>query len=423
MTKPKVLKNGVRVHLIPFAGTQTATVLVMCKVGSRYEAPALSGASHFLEHLVFKGTKRRPTTLDISRSLDAIGAECNAYTGKDMTGFYVKADSEHVPLAIDMLHDMLFHSKFDSREMNRERRVIMEEINMYHDNPMMYAEDLLEQAMFGGSPLGAEIAGTHETMRAMPRAKLLDFRRDYYVPSRLVVTVAGKIEDDVLPLIERTFGKIPAAPEPMSFVPFGDLTARSTPRLKRQQKKTKQIQVALGFPSCGMKDERDPAVRLLAIILGGTMSSRLFISVRERRGLAYFVRAFQSPYEDVGSFVVQAGLDLSRLDLAMKTIFNELRSVKRSGVSAKELKLAKNYLRGKMMITLEDSSDHAEFYAKQELFLDDVESPEAYLKKFERVTAAQIHAAARDVFDESRLCVAGIGPFASDQALLKHFPL
>jgi len=197
------LNNGMRVHLTPVAGTQAVTVLVLTKVGSRYETPALSGASHFIEHLMFKGTKKRPTTLDISRTLDSVGAQYNAYTNKHETGYYIKIDAKHTHLAVDVLHDMLFHSHFDAKELDRERGVIIEEINMYQDSPMRHVEELLEAIVFEGNTLGWEIAGSHKTMREMKRDEILAFRDQHYIPSRMVISVAGKIPKNIF--IRRLF--------------------------------------------------------------------------------------------------------------------------------------------------------------------------------------------------------------------------
>ena len=194
MQKVRKLKNGMRVHLVPFTGTDAATVLVLTKVGSRYEDDKVWGGSHFIEHLMFKGTKRRPNTIDISKTIERYGALYNAYTGKDLTGYYVKIDGDKSDVAIDLLHDMIFHSKFDAREMNRERGVIIEEIKMYEENPIMHIGDLIEEAMFDGSTLGREIAGTPETMRTMKRSDLIAYRDRYYVPSEMVVVVAGAIK-------------------------------------------------------------------------------------------------------------------------------------------------------------------------------------------------------------------------------------
>lgn len=419
MKKPIVLPNGMRVHLLPFSGTEAATVLVFARVGSRDEYAEINGASHYIEHLMFKGTKRRPTTLDISRALDAVGAEYNAFTGKEYTGYYVTIEAGKLPLAIDVLHDMIFHSKYDPKEMDRERGVIIEEINMYADNPMMHVEDLLEEALFSGSTLGWNIAGSAKTMRGMTREQVIAYRDAHYVPSRMVVAVAGKTDKGTLDLIKKTFGSVKARPEPEAYKPFapkgGDLAART----RVQFKDVEQLQVAIGFPSFALADERNAALSLLATILGGTMSSRLFISVRERKGLCYFVRAENSPYDDIGNFTVRSGLDKSRLPEAMKTIFGEIEKVKRTGVTPRELKEAKDHFRGRVLLKLEESSNRADWFARQELLLGRALTPEERMREIGGVTLAQVRAVAKTVLDRSKMAVAAIGPFKDAKAFLK----
>lgn len=412
MLKPLVLKNGSRVHLVPFSGTDAATILVLFKVGSRYEYTEINGASHFIEHLMFKGTTRRPNTVDISRTLDAFGAEFNAFTGKDYTGYYVKIDAKHLPIAVDLLHDMLFHSLFDKKEMDRERNVIIEEINMYHDNPIMRVDELLEQIMFKDNTLGWDIAGSPELMRTMNREAIIAYRDSHYIPSRMVIGLAGKVGKESIKLLEKTFGKVAAGPkDPDGFAKFAARPDEKEPRFNVEFKETEQIQLALGFPSYGVADDRNPAVGLLSVILGGTMSSRLFISVRERKGLAYSVRASNGTYEDTGAFVIQAGLDKTRLKEAVETIFKEVKKIRSSGVTAKELRAAKDNVRGRMLLRLEDSSERADWAARQELFLGKVKTPDERVRVMERVTVADVRKAAKDILEMKRLSVAAIGPY------------
>lgn len=415
------LDNGMKVHLLPYKGTGAATCLVLVKVGSRYEPAHLSGASHFIEHLLFKGTKRRPDTTTISRALDSIGAEFNAYTGKDRTGYYIKSAGSHLPLAIDILHDMIFHSKFVPAEVKRERGVIIEEINMYHDNPLLYVEDLLEQTIFSPSPLGREIAGSKKTMLEMTRKEVIEFYQNHYVPSKMVLVLAGKVDGaKTKTLIKKKFGQVKGSVDEIPvFAPYTVHGKKS--RTKVQYKKTKQTQVALGFPSFGRSDERVPAAKLLASILGGTMSSRLFISIRERKGLAYLVRATQSEYEDVGMFMIQSGLDIGRLDLAARTLMRELRAVKKKGVTTEELKRAKDNLRGRVTLALEDSMRRAEFYAEQELFLGKVKSPKQRLNEFDKVTRGEVQKVANEILDFRQMHLAGIGQYKKPEALSKYF--
>lgn len=419
MTESFTLSNGMRVHVIPSPGTQAATVLVLTKVGSRYEYPEINGASHYIEHLMFKGTKRRPSTLDISRALDRVGAEFNAYTGKNLTGYYVKVDGEHLPLAVDLLHDMLFHSLYDPEEMDRERGVIIEEINMYQDNPMMHVEDLFEQVLFDGSTLGWEIAGSHQTMRGMTREQVIAFRDMHYIPSRMVIAVAGNVTDAVRQMLEDTFGQVAAsAHEPKGFEPFAGVSAAKRPVCAVQTKTTEQVQLALGMPSYGIEDDRVSALELMSTILGGTMSSRLFISVRERKGLAYFVRSSQSPYDETGAFLIRAGLDKERLPQAMATIREEIDRLKTDGVTASELADAKTHKRGRLLLQLEDSSDLAEWHARQELFLGKIKTPEERLQELDAVTIEDVTRVARDVLREEVMRMAMVGPYASGEDAL-----
>lgn len=419
--KTFTLKNGLRMMLAPSDGSQTVTVLVLVRVGSRYEDRELSGASHFIEHLLFKGTKKRPTAQHISRALDALGAEFNAFTDKHVTGYYIKVDRSALGLALDILSDMLFASRFAPAEVNRERTVVIEEINMYRDTPMRHVEDLLEEAMFAGHTLGWNIAGTPNTMKAMPRPRLLDYHQEFYQPSNMVLSVAGQVDAKALSLVEAHFGKPRNHRKaPTSFTAFvGARRREQAPFVRLQEKHTEQIQIAIGFPSFGIDDDRNPALGLLSVVLGGNMSSRLFVQVRERRGLAYFVRASNTPYDDVGVFGVRAGLDKRRLPLAMKTILGELRKVVKSGVTAEELRDAKTFLHGQMSIQMEDTFHQAEWFAKQKLFNKEMLSPEAYRKRLDALTAADVQRVAKEVIDFSRMSIAAVGPYQNREDFLK----
>jgi len=420
MKKPIVLSNGMRVHLMPYSGTQAATVLVLVKVGSRFEYPEINGASHYIEHLMFKGTKRRPTTLDISRGLDAVGAEYNAFTGKDYTGYYITIEAGKLPLAVDMIHDMMFHSKYDTEEMDRERGVIIEEINMYHDNPIMHVEEMLEQIMFKGSTLGWDIAGSAKTMRSMTRDQVIAFRDEHYAPEKIVIAIAGKVDKATLALVKKTFGTVKARKEASTYERFVAPKPSADIPCLVQNKKVDQLQVALGFPSFGAGDKRNAAVSLMATILGGTMSSRLFISVRERKGLCYFVRAENSTYDDVGTFVIRSGLDKARLAEATKTILAEVEKIKKTGVTPRELKEAKDHFRGRILLKLEDSSSRADWYARQELILGKALTPEERMKEIDAVKTSDVKKAAQEILDMAKMSVAAIGPFKDGRAFLKE---
>ncbi|MBU1132253.1 insulinase family protein [Patescibacteria group bacterium] len=415
--------NKAKLILIPFLDTKAITVLFLFGVGSRYEEKIINGASHFIEHLMFKGTKKRPTTLDISKDLDAVGAEFNAMTSKDYTGYYIKINHEQVELAVDILSDMLLNSKFDPTEIKREKGVIIEEINMYHDNPLMYIESVFEESVFQGSSLGWDISGPVSAIRKMTRKQLLDYRNKHYRPENLVIAVAGKIDSKITGLIKKRFvDKLDKDDEPLQeFVPFQP--DQSAPRVKIQYRKTKQVQVALGFPCFGYNDPRIYALHLLTIILGGNMSSRLFISVRERRGLAYFVRCYPNFYQESGNFMVQSGLDITRLDEALKVILHELKKVKTEIMTKKELDDAREFLRGKTILNLEDSSNLAEYFAKQELLTGKMLTPEQKLKKYEQVTPSMIKEVANEIFQKKLFNLALIGPFKSKEKFFEQIDL
>ncbi len=408
----KKLKNGMQTILVPHTGTASMTLMVLTRVGSRYEHKAINGVSHFIEHLMFKGTKRRPNTLAITKELDRYGAEFNAFTSKDMTAYYVKIDATHTALAIDLLSDMLFHSKFDPKEINRERGVIVEEINMYEDNPRMHIEDLLEGALFPGNTLGWNIAGPREVIRSVPRKNLVDYRDRYYIPSRMTVVVAGKLPQGTQKLLERAFGGIrePRKRHDGPFASFSVPTKLKEP-VAFQAKKTEQVQLGLAVHGLPYEDRHIPTVNLLATILGGTMSSRLFIQVRERRGLCYSIHANHESYEDTGIFSVLAGLKKTRVPEAIGVIWQELMRMAQKPVGADELQRAKDHLRGKLTLAFEDSSTQAGWYGKQWVFQKKLLTPEERLRQIDRVTAKDIQKIAKQLFHPERLAMAIIGPF------------
>ncbi|MEY4723632.1 MAG: hypothetical protein RLZZ324_1145, partial [Candidatus Parcubacteria bacterium] len=384
------------------------------------------GAAHFIEHMMFKGTKRRKDTMTISRDLDAHGADYNAFTGKDYTGYYIRMEADKLPLAVDMLSDMLHHSLYRPGDIKSERKVIHEEIRMYEDNPAMSVDEILEEELFRGSTLGKKITGTVETMNGIERSPMLAFRDTYYVPQRTVVAIAGKFERaSAMKLLEKTFGKRSAAKkEPPRFAQFHpEKAGYQGVRVRISHKKTEQVQVALGWPSYGRDDKRRAVLTIMGVILGGNMSSRLFTEVREKRGLAYSVRAGNGTYQDIGAFTIQAGLSKDKVHDALGVITSEVKKLKTTLVGAAELLRAKDYLRGKMLLGLEDSNHMADWYARQELLDRRIETPEMKLKRLDAVTAAQIRDAAREIFIERAMGIAVIGPYdeaADKQGFAKH---
>jgi predicted Zn-dependent peptidase len=384
---------------------------VLFGIGSRYEKENEAGISHFLEHMMFKGTTQRPNTLILSQELDGIGAEFNAFTSKDVTGYYIKANSEHLARAIEILSDMLFNSKMEQAEIEREKGTIIEEINMYEDNPKNQAEEALEKILFEKNSLGREVAGTKKTVAAVNQQSLLSYWQKNYQPQRCVITVAGNlIENKTKKSLEKFFGRAQASARSVNFIKFKP--QQKQPRLFLKYKKTEQAHLTLGFigPKFGEPDFL--AAKLLGVILGGSMSSRLFINIRERHGLCYYIRASHDTYEDVGATYLQAGLDKKRIYLAIKMIFAELKKIK-TGVSPAELKKAKEFIKGHIIMEMEDSAAVADWYGKQELFYRQHKTPAERIKELEKVTVSALTRVARKIFVNQKINLAIVGPYRS----------
>lgn len=418
MQKTKIYPNGLKLVVTPLANTEAVTLLILVKVGSRYESAKINGVSHFVEHLMFKGTKKRPSTLLISQELDSVGAEYNAFTSKDYTGYYIKVDSLKIDLAVDMLTDMLMNSTFSAEEIERERGVIIEEIKMYEDNPLMYIEDVFEETMFGADqPLGRHIAGPKEIIAKVTRKEIINYRDNYYVPNNMVVSVAGKVNVAKLEKLLKISGFLsqPKFKKLKKFLPAKVIGNK--PKIQLVKRKTEQIQLCLGFPAYSYTDKNLPALNLLSVILGGNMSSRLFIEVRERRGLAYFVRSNISSYEDTGVWYIHAGLDPERFSDALRVILSELLKVRDELVTAEELKKAKQFVRGKLVLQMEDSDAQAQWYGRSWMFKGKIIDPEKELKRLEKVTVQDILKVTKALIASKRLSVAVIGPLKNDSII------
>lgn len=427
MTKKKpfeqyTLPNGTRVVLAPTHDTKAVTCLAYFGVGSRFEPKELWGGSHFLEHMMFKGTARRPDTENLSKELDAVGADYNAFTSKDHTAYYIKIDASHTDLALDMLSDMLYKSKFDSKEFERERGVICEELNMYEDNPSMKVDELLEEQLFAGSTLGARIGGLPDGIRKMNLKKLLTYKKHFYSPEHLVLVLAGKMDGTVRARIKKYFGEEKKHnSRRLVYKPFSWTGARKAAptRAKIMFKQTDQIHTMLGFPAFNYDDERNAPLLLLHVIMGGSMSSRLFINVRERRGLCYVIRTGVTNYGDAGAFTVTSGLDKTRVREAMQVIYDELQRVAKDGVTAAEVTMAKNHLRGRMVLQFEDSARVADFYGQQKLLMKKVETTDEKLARIMRQTPADVSRVARAVLNFKHAKLGVIGPYKTEKDFLK----
>jgi len=409
--------NGLRLITVPMEHTKAATVLVMVGTGSRYETKDINGISHFLEHMMFKGTKKRPGYLDISQELDSIGAEYNAFTSKEYTGYYAKAGIENFDQILNIESDIFLNSKFDLEEIEKERGVIIQEINMNFDNPMRHIGDLYEGLVYGDQPLGWNIAGTKEIILAMKPEKIREYFNTHYFAKNTVVAVAGNIDSEkVKEQVEKHFAHIR---EQSLLKPAPVQINQGEPGLKILNKKTDQTHIILGVRGYDMFHPKKEILQLMAVILGGGMSSRLFVEVREKRGLAYYVSAGSDSYLDAGDFSAWAGLEKTKLPAALEVILGELRKFKTEKVSEKELQKAKDYLKGKMAISFEASDDLASYYATQELLKHEILTPEERFEKLNAVTAEDIWEAANDIFKDEKLNLAIIGPVEENDSSIR----
>ena len=418
MWHKQLLANKARLLTIPMTGTKALTALALFPIGSRYEKNSQSGLSHFIEHMLFKGTPTRPTTLDLSRELDRVGAEYNAYTSRDHTGYYIKVNAEKTELALDLLSDMIWNSKFEAAEIEKEKGVIVEELNMYQDNPTMYLDQLFEETMFGKHSLGQDIGGRPETVKKFHRRELWDFYQSFYQPSNLVLILAGQISPATIKLARKYFGSPTGKSSRLVFSRFNPQTLAGV-KTRVKFKETDQAHLALGFPAFSYDDPRSISLALLNLILGGTMSSRLFIEVRERRGLAYAIQSGVNHYQEVGNLAIEAGLDKTRLVESVQVILAELEKLKKDGVTGDELKWAKENFKGRFVLSCENSNFQADWYGKQALLMKEIETPEQKLKKLRAVSVGDIQKVAQQVFDRRKLKMAIIGPFKNEGELKK----
>jgi predicted Zn-dependent peptidase len=404
------LDNGLRILTAPMASAQSVTCAIMLAAGSRYETPETNGIAHFAEHMFFKGTERRPTARDISKEIDSIGGEFNAFTGKEYTGYYVKCAAEARDVALDVLVDMIRNSKFAPDEIEREKGVIIEEMNMYFDTPRDFIGGLYEELLYGDQPLGWDIIGRKETVRGATQDTFRGYVDAWYQPSRMVFGVGGAIGDGLHEKIVELLGDVPAAEtaEPAP-VQLGDEDGGA--RVQVRTKQSDQAHICLGVHSYPLEHPQRYALQVLATILGGGMSSRLFTEVRERRGLAYYVFGINHSYTDAGSLYAQAGVDINRIDDAVTTIADELRKVAAEPLPADELEKARAFAKGRFVLQLETPQGLVMFGLRREVLEDDAPDPDEVLAALDEVTAEQVQGVAGDLIDGKGLNLAVIGPF------------
>lgn len=417
-TTTHTLKNGLRVLLIDTESFPTVTALVMVGAGSRYERKDNNGIAHFFEHMAFKGSKKYKTSFEISSAIEGIGGLFNAFTSKDHTGYWIKATNEHTTTLLDVLSDMILHPLLESDEIEREKGVIVEEINMYEDMPARKVGDIFEEVLYKGSPLGMDIAGSKETVMAFTRETFTDYIEELYHPNNAVVVIAGGLQgNNYLPEIEKRFGSWKNK-KALSFEKYSD--KQTKPTLHIHHKKTEQVHVCIGFKTFSFTDERKYALQVLAAVLGGGMSSRLFMQVRERRGLCYYISTGRELYEDTGSIVTQAGIrnDTKKIQEAINVILEEHMKITKGDITDEEIEKAKELLKGRYLLSLEDSMNIATMFGTKYILEGEIVDTKKVIDKLMKITKSDIIAVAKQIFIPSRLTCALIGPLVEGDIAL-----
>ncbi|EKD58331.1 MAG: hypothetical protein ACD_56C00148G0012 [uncultured bacterium] len=414
--KKTTLKNGLRILTVPVKGTQTATVMIMVGVGARYETDKQAGLSHFVEHMLFKGTEKRPTAQMISEELDAIGGEFNAFTAKDKTAYYAKVDSKHIGTAFDVVADIFLNSKLEQAEIDRERGPILQELSMYEDEPRRAVGEELEALLYPGVAMGKGIVGNKQTINSFQRKDFTAFMKKYYTANETVICVAGKFDEKkILAHIEKYFLNV-APGKKINFKKVSE--KQNAPQVKIKFKKTDQTHVLVGNRAYAQNHKDRYVLALLSTILGGNMSSRLFIEVRERRGLAYFVHTSIDTYEDCGYISTQAGVEHGKLLQTIEVILEQYEKISVEGVSAKELQKAKDYIKGRSIMGFEASDDVAMFFIDQEMHKEKILTPNEVFAKIDAVSQDDIIRVAKDIFRKEKLNCAIVGPHKNDKKIL-----
>ncbi len=411
------LKNGLRVVLAPMAGNETATVMVMTGTGSRYEDERENGLAHFLEHMFFKGTKKRPSAKAVSEELDGVGAVYNAFTAKERTAYYAKVSARYLDTALDVISDIFLNSTLPEKEITKERGAIIQEIDMYEDMPMRTVDNVFEALLYGQEhPLGRTILGPKENIRSFTRKDFTAYLKRNYTPLNTVVCIAGSFnEKKVLAKIEKEFGGLKHG-NPPNFITFAP--EQSEPRVAIKEKKTDQTHFIIGVPAYPYLHKDEYVLAVLTTILGAGMSSRLFLEVREKRGLAYSIHAWVEKYPDTGYLGVQAGVEHAKLEKTVSTILAEFKKIREKKASAAELAKAKQFLKGTMTLALETSDEIANHAATSMINLARVRPLEEMLKGIDAVTADDIERVARDLLQTSKLNLAIIGPHLQKEKFL-----
>ncbi|MCX7589678.1 MAG: insulinase family protein [Patescibacteria group bacterium] len=410
--KKVIFSNGLRLILVPQSNSLATTILILVEAGSEYETKEINGISHFLEHMCFKGTKNRPNPGIIAEELDSLGAEYNAFTSQEYTGYWAKVQNNKINEAIDIVSDLYLNPIFDEKEIEKEKGVIIEEINMYEDIPMRRVQDLFMQLLYGDQPAGWDIAGQKEIIQKLQKKDFIDYRLKHYISSKTVIVVAGNFNQKlVTKKIEKIFGNLPKKKKNLKPKTIWE---QNKPQTLIKFKESDQDHLVLGVRTFDIFDKRKYILQVLSNILGGGMSSRLFKKIREELGAAYYVRAGIDLFIDHGFLAVSVGSHHDKTKIVIKTILDEFKKLTKELVSQDELEKAKNHLIGNFILGLETSDELAFFYGGEELLTKKIYKPEEIIKNIKKVQPEDIRNIARLIFKDSILNLAIIGPYKED---------
>jgi len=411
MYKLTTLKNKLKVITYNIPNAHGVTTGIFVNVGSRYETDKIAGVSHFIEHMLFKGTQTRPTPADISRVIERIGGYLNAATSQDYTFYYNRVPCKHAAVALEVLADMFNNSLFDAGAIKRESGVILEELNMYLDTPTRYLYDLIMQTIWPGSALGRDVIGTRQSIKGLRQQDFLKYLANTYQPQNLVVVATGKVNhSQTVKAATKYFGNL----KNKTTLKFKFNNSQQTqPRVNIYNKKTDQVHLCLAVPALPRNHKDEAILTLLDTILGTGMSSRLFLNIREKRGLCYSINSFNEKFHETGLFGITAGLSLNKIDLAIRAIVFELEQLTQTPVSSTELAEAKEYLRGSISLRSDNTDNMTMWYGAQGLFAKNIKTPEQKIKELLDITENDIMKLAQQLFNRNRLNLAIIGPFSS----------
>ena len=403
------LENGLRIITAPKQDSLATTVLVLVEAGSKYETKDINGLSHFLEHMCFKGTEKRPRSIDIASELDGIGAISNAFTSQEYTGYFAKAEPKYFDRILDIVSDIYLEPIFETKEIDKERGVIIEEINMYEDLPMRRVHELFANLLYGDQPAGWDIAGRKEVIQKLNREDFIKYQQNHYLANSTLVVVAGNFDEkEAVEKIKESFSAIKIG-EKTQKIPTKE--RQEEPRILLKKKYSDQTHLVLGTRAYDIFDKRKYALEVLAEILGGGMSSRLFQKIREEMGAAYYVSADSDLYTDHGYLAVSAGIDHNKIESVLSAILEEFQKITKEPVENKELQRVKDRIVGHLSLSLETSNQLANFFGGQEILTRKIITPEEIAKKIQAVTAEEIAAVSDDIFKNNKLNLAIIGPF------------